>query len=559
MSENFIHTPIQGADVPLRRLLGRRQAGDEGAIAIMAALIIPVVLLVLALALASLVWGTSETETQRASDQAALQAAASLELVPSTGLSVAPVFPTLNSVIPSSVTASLSALVAGFGLTVNATSTQHAASCATVGNVYTAVTPFTNLVNSLTASLLPFGSTAALNSALGSLAVINPSLASALQHPSTAACTTITVVPDTVASTRSNACAVASAAMASGKAPWSNNFFGGTGSSVPDCDTNQRVSVALSDDGSNLLDLGGTSYTTPLLAGSQLGGSSGTVSTTSTFNTVQTLLTTLGVRLQTALPNSLCPTVTVGIDQPVKAPVYGKVSVPNGRSTAKRVVKNVVIVPVFNGVSILSPNATVNGSVGPSVDLNTAVLGPLQPSLISTLDAVNGTINQKLATANTVVSSVSGAHVGQLDLLSCLIDTVSDIYDPPTTTGSVNGTQQITGSASQQATTRLNQVLTDAAASGDPVQIVQVGVRNCAGDSQALAIYTSCIAPALGTITSTVTGLYDVPFLDVTPALIRPVTGSPGDFQALPVAASQASGAFRSILVRGSSDDRYLP
>ena len=540
----------------LRRL--RRMAGDEGTIAVMAAVIIPVILLVVALALASLVWGTSETESQRASDEAAVQAASSAMLVPNAGLGTAPVFPTINNAIPSSVSGSLSFVTSGLSAVVSVTASQHAANCSTVGNVYSAVTPFTNLVSGLTAALLPgVSTTAALTSALSSLNALNPSLASALQNPSTAACTSITVVPDSVASTYTSACDVAKAAMQPSRAPWSNNFFGGSGGTVPDCDTNGRVQVGISDGGSNLLDLGGTGYTLPLLAGSQLGGSNGTVTATSTFTTVQSLLAAYGVRLSTTLPNSLCPTVSVKVDQPVKGPVFNKVSVPNGRSTAKRVVKNAVIVPVFNGVSILSPNATVTGTISPAVNLNSTVLGPLQPSLVSTLNAVDATINQKLAQANTVVSSVSGAQVGQLDLLHCLSDTVGSLYNPPTGSGSANGTTQITGTASQQATTTLNQMLTQAASDGDPVQIIQVGVRNCAGASTALDIYTTCVAPALGTVTNTATGLYDVPFLDVTPAIISNV-GS-GNFQAVPVSAAQANGAFRAVLVRGSADDRFLP
>jgi hypothetical protein len=50
------------------------------------------------------------------------------------------------------------------------------------------------------------------------------------------------------------------------------------------------------------------------------------------------------------------------------------------------------------------------------------------------------------------------------------------------------------------------------------------------------------------------TGLYDVPFLDVTPVVIKQVGADPTNFQALAVDATQASGAFRSVLVRSATD-----
>jgi hypothetical protein len=513
---------------------------DEGTIAVMAAVIVPVVLLVIALALASLVWGASETETQRASDQAALQAAASALLVPSAGVAVAPVFPTLNSVIPSALTTGVPGL-----LSVTTSLSQNATTCKTVGNVYTSVKPLTDLVNVLTAPVLGLPTTAAVTTALNNL---NPSVAAALKNPSVAACTNIVVVPDSVLTTRVTACNAAAAAMAEGKAPWSNHFFGGAGSAVPDCDTNGRVTVSLSDDQNNLLDLGGTSVTNPLPVGSQLGNGT-SISATSVYNSVQTQLGRLGVRLRTTLPNSLCPKVTVAVDQPVKGPIYDKVATPNGRSTAERVVKNVVIVPVFNGASILTPSAQVSGSISPAADLNADVLAPLQVSLIGALDAVDATINQQLGSTSTVVSGATGAQVGQLDLLRCLRDTVANLYNPPTSSGSAPTSQQLTAT--------MTQTLSDAALTGDPVQIVQVGVRNCSGAATALDIYGGCLAPALGTVTGSSTGLYDVPFLDVTPAIVKSVGGN--DFQAVPVAATQADGAFRSVLVRGSADSRFLP
>ncbi|MCW2543379.1 MAG: hypothetical protein JWM40_931, partial [Frankiales bacterium] len=269
------------------------------------------------------------------------------------------------------------------------------------------------------------------------------------------------------------------------------------------------------------------------------------------FNNVQSYLSTQGVRLQTDLPNSLCPQVNVTIEQPVKGPLFSKVSVPNGRSTAQRIIKNAIVVPVFNGVSIVSPPSTVNvtGTITtPPVNLNTTVLAPLQQSLLPVLDQVNANINKTLGAANSVVSSIPGTNVGQLDLLTCLRNTVADLYNPPTAAGSAVTSQQL-----------LTQALQDAALSGDPVQVIQVGVQNCAGALSSLDIY-SCVAPALGQGVSTLgklTGLYDIPFLDVTPVIVKDVGN--GNFQGVPVAATEANGAFRSVLVRADANDRFAP
>lgn len=531
MSEKVMRpTENRELDVSMLGIARRRaRARDEGTIAVMAALIIPVVLLVLAVALASLVWGTSETEAQRASDQAALESAASALLVPSTGVSVAPVFPTINTVLPQTVTLPL-------GLaSITASLSQNITSCKTVGNAYSAVSGLASnplINNPLVGPLLGF-TTGALNSTLSTL---NPSLAAALTSSSGPACSPITIVPDAQVSTVANACAIASAAMVPGKAPWSNNFYGGNDSDVvPSC-ANGRVTAALSDEENNLLALGGTNASIP---------GAGTVGVNTVFNTAQTALGTLGVRLQTSLPNSLCPKVTVSVRQPVKGPLFSKVSQPNGLSTAKRIVKNAVIVPVFNGAGFTSPtaNPAITGTITtPPINLNPTVLGPLQNTLVGTLDALDTAINQRLANQSVNVGGL-GANVGQLDLLSCLRDTVADLYNPPTSSGAAPTSQQI-----------LNQALAEAYQTGDPIQVIQVGVRNCAGAVSALSIYGGCIAPALGTAASTVTGLYDVPFLDVTPVIVNQVAN--GNFQGVPVSATQASGAFRSVLVRSSTDDR---
>ena len=56
--------------------MSRFRRGDDGSIAVLAAVTFPVVLLCVALAFAAIVWSSSEHEAQRAADQAAVRAAA---------------------------------------------------------------------------------------------------------------------------------------------------------------------------------------------------------------------------------------------------------------------------------------------------------------------------------------------------------------------------------------------------------------------------------------------------------------------------------------------------
>ena len=69
-----------------------------------------------------------------------------------------------------------------------------------------------------------------------------------------------------------------------------------------------------------------------------------------------------------------------------------------------------------------------------------------------------------------------------------------------------------------------------------------------------------CVAAAVpagaATALNKLTGLYDIPFLDVTPVMVKDIGN--GNFAAVPVHALQASGAFRASLVR-STDERYAP
>src|SRR5438034_1345206 len=105
----------------------RRSAPEEGTIAVLAGIIIPTVLVVLALAFSTLIWGASETEIQRASDEAAEQSAASLALLdfPYASLPTlsSSTYPALSSVVPSQLLPTLPSL----------------SPCSTIGNPVSAV------------------------------------------------------------------------------------------------------------------------------------------------------------------------------------------------------------------------------------------------------------------------------------------------------------------------------------------------------------------------------------------------------------------------------------
>jgi hypothetical protein len=341
--------------------------------------------------------------------------------------------------------------------------------------------------------------------------------------------------------------------MAESSAPYSIRFFDGSASGAagngrtPDCTTNHRVSVSEASQSpllgldANTLQVGGIGATFP-------GG----------LQTVQNLLTTLGVHLGSVIPNAICPQVSVGVDQPVKGVVFSKISTPNGRSTARRVIKNAVVVPVFNGLSLTSPTA----GGGNSINLNTTVLQPLQTQLLSVLNTLDTTINNTIAAAQPVVNGLNGTlssvntltggavpapsvTLHSLDLLKCLTQTVGSLFNPPS--GDVASVQD---------------VLDNAAATGEPVQLIQVGVQPCAGATSAVSVY-QCLLPALGggvaSVASKLTGLYDVPVLDVTPVIIKQIGNDPTNLQAIAVDATQAVGAFRAVLGRSSDNDRYAP
>jgi Flp pilus assembly protein TadG len=575
----------------LGRLARRRAAGDEGAIAIMAALLIPVILGVIALALSSLIWGASETEVQRASDRAATEAAASALLLDFPYASVDTVstlykalYPTLQTISPTIPT-----------------SADQLAPCNTLGNPLAAATAVFNslptipgvpaVINPITGQVITpaipgFNPATAINAITSGIPGL-PSDVQAALASLPASCTgltgPVTPIPNLPAAARKEACDTASENVADNSAPYAFRFFSGDFGANPNClapltspsgTNNGRVSVAFATE-NPLLGFGGTGVTV---------GDNLALSVPSGIDMVQKALAPLGVHLNTVLPNALCPQVSVGIDQPVRGLIAGT-SVPNGRSTARRVLKNVVVVPVYNGQTLASAQAqatltanglgsvytTVNGTVTtPSLNLNSTLLSPLQVQLNNALAAVDARINSTLTAANAGVQVLNGVYdsvsatatatvgnttigatkpavagnVGQLDLLKCVRQSVSELYNPPT------------GKAAS-----VDDVLAQAAKSGEPVTVIQVGVTNCATPVPTSALAAlSCVQAATGSgaagILSNVTGLYDVPFLDVTPTVIRDVGN--GNYQAIPVHGTQANGAFRATLIRSTTDSRFV-
>jgi hypothetical protein len=529
-----------------------RHRGDEGSIAVLAGVIVPVVLVVVALAFATLTWGASETETQRASDEAAQQAAASMALVDFPYASVTTLssasYPNLGSQVVSQLTSSLPSLTP----------------CATIGNPVSAASSLLGNGGLLGTVLsgLGVGSLSSLTTAVNGLSSTLTSALSSLPA-SCAGLGSITPFPSAPTSAYQTACAQASAGMTSSTAPYAHRFYADSSvDAQPSC-TNGRVKVGVAT-GSPLLGFGSSGVTV---------GNNLNLTLASGLSAVQTSLASLGVHLDTSLAGTICPQVNVEVDQPVRSPVLPKTSVINGRSSAKRVVKNAVVVPVFNGLSLQSvtgASAAVLGASGQTsiaggvtisaVNLNSTLLAG-QKAMLSLLDSVNASINAKLAADNVGVAQLNGTtstvstsaslpaplpavagNVSALNLLTCLRNTIAQIYDPPV------------GDAPT-----VNEVLAQAAASGDPVSIVQVGAMPCTGATTAAAALSCVTAAPLQTTASALsklTGLYDVPFLDVTPVMIRDVGN--GNFMAVPVHATQASGAFRASLVR-STDERYAP
>jgi hypothetical protein len=516
---------------------------DDGSIAVLAAVTFPVVLLCVALATATIVWSASEHETQRAADAAAVRAAATAFLgtdfpyqqLP--GVTTPLTYPDVNAIAAWSHTP----LPAGLS------------ECGTVGLPpvtldYPGV-HFSSGGGSV--STLPVG-----------CAGVGP-----FAPP----------VPLTAAdSSRTVACETARNAMAPATASYANRFHEGSGGTQPSCDPDpdgtRRINVKLAT-GSPLVGFGehATDTVTGDLASRPVGE----------LGSISAALAAFGVHLDSSLPSLLCPEVSVTVDQPVREPVFDRSTAPNGRATARRIAKNAVVVPVYQGQKI---EAATRGEVhaaafGSGVDMSTssgatvhippqnlnALLLDRQQQLLTLVDEMDAVIDSVVRDANLSVDQLNGVYQGidptvpqppplpatqpldGLRLTKCLRDTLTQIYDPP-------------GGDAPTA----DEVMEQAAASGEQILVVQVGaIRTaCTAPGAIPAIPTvnpddACIAAATSPRVDPTSGLYEVPFFDVTPALVQDVGG--GNFQTVPLHASQAAGAFRGGLVRDAADDRYDP
>lgn len=526
-------------------MLSRFRRADDGSVAVLAAVTFPVVLLCVALALATMVWASSEHEAQRAADAAAVRAAATAFLgtdfpyqeVP--GVTSPLGYPDVQAI------AAAAGLTAPDGLD----------ECGTVG--FPTLDPVgvglpgvtVNLVAELSGELnLPVDCTP-----VGPYAVPPP-----------------LGVPD---QSRAVACSTARTAMAPDTAKFGNRFYEGTGDTQPSCA--DRISVKLAT-GSPLVGFGqqATDVATGALDSDVV----------SQYASVRAALAAFGIRLDTSLPSLICPEVSVGIDQPVREPVFDRSSVPNGRATARRVVKNAVVVPVFQGRTITAASSgevyaaatgvgvTVSTSTGgtvtiPPVNINTPLIDA-QAQLLTLLDEVDAIADAAIDAAGITVDQLNGVYTGidpdvpqpppatgvepldSLRLTKCLRDSLTQVYDPP---------------AGDAPTAE--EVLADAAATGEQVVVLQVGAvaADCTEPGAipyepALPAPTAtpdCIRAATTPQVNPLTGVYEVPFFDATPVIVQDVEN--GNFAAVPVHASQASGAFRASLVRDTADERWDP
>jgi hypothetical protein len=517
-------------------VLSRFRRRDDGSIAVLAAVTFPVVLLCVALAVSTMVWASSEHETQRAANQAAVRAAATAflgtdfpyEQVP--GLTTPVTYPDVD------------AIAAWAGISPPA----DASDCGTVG-----VPPSATHLGPLTVT------------AQGSLTL-------------PADCDDVGpwVVPPPLGETdasRAVACSTARDAMAPDSARYANSFYGGSGDSQPDCklDGTGRIGVTLAT-GSPLVGFGQQA--------ADAGSGALATQLPPQFGSVAELLGAFGIHLSTALPSLLCPEISVSVDQPVREPVFDRKSAPNGKATARRIVKNAVIVPVYNGDSISSTTSTavqVGNAVQTTVEGGTTVVIPprnlnsqlidAQQQMLTLLDEVDAIADAAIRAGDVSVDQLNGTFSGMdptaeqppplpgagplegLRMTKCLRDTLGQIYDPP----------------SGDAPTT-DEVLKDAAETGDQVVVVQVGIVQAACTEPG-AIHTvrgllrsdDCVRAATSPTYHPSTGVYEVPFFDVTPVLVQDVGNH--NYEAVPVHASQAAGAFRGGLVRSSTNERYDP
>lgn len=536
--------------------MSRFRRGDDGSIAVLAAVTFPVVLLCVSLAFATIVWSSSEHEAQRAADQAAVRAAATAFLATEFPYSE---LPPLTGTLSYPDAGSL-ATAAGLPLPADL------AECGTVGLPPGVLPDAPTISGTIGVGLGPV--------TVGSSSTTNPpGTPTSLSLP--ADCADVGPYAPPVPLTDADqslfvACAEAKDAMSPAKATYSNGFYKGGGDSQPSCD-NGRVGVRLAT-GTPLVGFGAAATN----------ATTGTLDATlpSQFPTVQAALAAFGIRLDTSLPNLVCPEISIEIDQPVREPLFDRAHEPNGRATARRIVKNAVVVPVYNGqalasagtgavsASVLGQGVSVPGPTGtveiPPVNLNALLLAQ-QQQLLTLLDEVDAIADAAIRAANVSVDALNGTFVGidpkqpqpvpttasgplqSLRLTKCLRDTLTQIFDPPT------------GDAPTA-----DEVLADAAATGEQVVLVQVGAVEAACTEPG-AITTppnvegapACIRAATTPQVNPLTGVYEVPFFDVTPALVQDIGNA--NYTAVPLHATQAAGAFRAGLVRAETDTRYDP
>ena len=539
--------------------MSRFRRGDDGSIAVLAAVTFPVVLLCVALAFAAIVWSSSEHEAQRAADQAAVRAAATAFLGTD--------FP-YNDIPPLTSAASypdVDALAAAAGLTPPADLSE----CGTVGLPPGVVPDSPTIPGTIGVGLGVVDVQATV-----SPAPTLPNAPSSLTLP--ADCSDVGPYAPPVALSDTDqsfatGCSTAKDAMSPDQASYANNFYKGAGDSQPSCD-NGRVTVRLAT-GSPLVGFG--SVATDAVSGAL------DAQAPSQMATVQAALAAFGIRLDSSLPNLLCPEISVRIDQPVREPLFDRFTEPSGRATARRIVKNAVVVPVYNGAALAAASeGTVTASAGGvGVDMNlssgaTVTIPPQnlnglllaqQKQLLTLLDEIDAIADAAIRAANVSVDALNGTFTGidptqpqpapsgaaqpldSLRLTKCLRDTMTQIYDPPT------------GDAPTA-----DEVLADAAESGEQVMVVQVGAVEAACDEpgaiplvEMVEGAPDCIRAATTPQVNPVTGVYEVPFFDVTPAIVQDIGDS--NYAAVPLHATQAAGAFRGGLVRAKTDTRYDP
>jgi len=532
-------------------VLSRFRRADDGSVAVLAAVTFPVVLLCVALALAAMVWASSEHETQRAADAAAVRAAATAFLgtdypyqqIP--GITDPVTYPSIEAI----------ADLAGQDAPDNLDE------CGTVG---------LPRVDPLHVDIpdLGIGLGGSVDAAVG--------IADALDLPVDCSPVGPYAPPPALGmadQSRNVACETAREAMARSEAPMGNKFYSGTGDAQPSCPDRIKVKLATGS---------------PLVGFGQYAADSATGALDTQFvpqlASVRTALAAFGIRLDTSLPSLICPEISVGIDQPVREPVFDRASVPNGRATARRVVKNAVVVPVFEGQTIAAAaggtvTASVNGAgvtvsqatggtvTIPPQNLN-ALLIDAQAELLTLLEEVDAIADAAVKAADVTVDQLNGVFEGidvlgtqpptapgaepldSLRLTKCLRDTLTQVYDPP----------------SGDAPTA-EEVLADAAETGEQVVVVQVGAVEAACTEPGAIPYVTaipeptlspaCIRAATAPQYNPLNGLYEVPFFDATPVLVQDI--GEHNFAAVPVHASQAAGAFRAALVRDADNERYDP